>query len=163
MIHPRISVGDSLPKATLCCLVNDKLEPVEVKELVAGRTIMFVGMPGAFTPTCSRHHVPSLIDSVPQIQRHGIEHIYVISSNDPWVMRAWQESCGSPVGVTFISDGNYEFLTRCGLIKNGESLFLGQRSARFMMVCKDGKVTRLTVEPNLVDLTCTTAQTALSG
>jgi peroxiredoxin len=158
----RIAVGDPLPRATVARLENDQAVPIQITDLAAGRTVMFVGMPGAFTPTCSRHHVPNLIQSHAQLRQHGIEHIYVVSTNDPWVVKVWEEKFGSPEGITFLADGNHEFLNRCGLLKSGDAMYLGMRSARFMMVCKDGKVTRLSVENNILDLTCTTAQAALS-
>ena len=51
-----LSVGDRLPEADLFVPGDSGAERKTVGELFAGRKIVLVGMPGAFTPTCMVCH-----------------------------------------------------------------------------------------------------------
>ena len=56
-----ISVGDTLPDATLVQLGADGPEAVSMAAIVKGRKVVIFAVPGAYTPTCHSAHVPSFI------------------------------------------------------------------------------------------------------
>ncbi|CAI0543357.1 unnamed protein product [Linum tenue] len=73
-----IAAGDSLPDGTLAHFdENDQLQKVVI-----------VGVPGAFTPTCSLKHVPGFIERAEDLRAKGVAEIITISVNDPFVMKA---------------------------------------------------------------------------
>ena len=53
-----ISVGDKLPDATLRRITADGPQEVSASEFFAGRKVVVLAVPGAFTPTCNNDHLP---------------------------------------------------------------------------------------------------------
>uniref|UniRef100_A0A2P2JKX4 glutaredoxin-dependent peroxiredoxin n=1 Tax=Rhizophora mucronata TaxID=61149 RepID=A0A2P2JKX4_RHIMU len=48
-----IAVGDKLPEGTLAYFdEDDELQQVSIHSLAAGKKVVVIGVPGAFTPTC---------------------------------------------------------------------------------------------------------------
>ena len=91
-----IAVGQNLPNATLYEFLNEASEgcaigpnAFEVDKLTAGKKIVIFGLPGAFTPTCSAQHVPGYLEQFDAIKAKGIDEIWCVSVNDPFVMGAW--------------------------------------------------------------------------
>ena len=62
-----IKVGDQLPAATLFEGTPDG--KVEVAELFAGKRAVVFGVPGAFTPGCSKTHLPGYVEKADEIKR----------------------------------------------------------------------------------------------
>ncbi len=51
---------------------------------------MQVGVPGAFTGTCSAQ-VPGYIKAYEQFKERGVDNIYIVAVNDVFVTKAWKE------------------------------------------------------------------------
>ena len=90
-----LSVGDRIPEATLFVPGESGPEKRSSGELFAGRRIVLVGMPGAFTPTCHRNHLPGFLENRDAILEKGVDEIVVLSTNDTHVLRAWAEATGA--------------------------------------------------------------------
>jgi len=56
-----ISVGDKLPSATLRTMGADGPEEHATDALCAGKKVVFFGLPGAFTGTCTTAHLPRML------------------------------------------------------------------------------------------------------
>ena len=78
-------------------------------------------MPGAFTPTCHRNHLPGLLENRDAILAKGVDEIVVLSTNDTHVLRAWAEASGGKDRVRFVSDGNADFVRRRGSPSTGRA------------------------------------------
>ncbi|KAK3245678.1 hypothetical protein CYMTET_44768 [Cymbomonas tetramitiformis] len=83
-------IGDSIPDVTL--YENTPNEAISLKELCAGKKVIIFGVPGAFTPTCSKDHLPSFLAQYDAIKLKEVAEIICVSVNDPFVMAAWGES-----------------------------------------------------------------------
>ena len=84
----KIKVGDKLPSSELFYLdKNNDLKKVNILDLCKEKTII-LGMPGAFTKTCSTLHLPGYIKNFELALRKGISKIICIAVNDPNVMKA---------------------------------------------------------------------------
>jgi peroxiredoxin len=153
-IFRQIRAGDQLPDTQLAVLIGDTPQGHKLHDIIRDRTVVIAGLPGAFTPTCSRLHLPDLIANASRLRDAGIEDILCIAPNDPWVLREWARRFGD-VPITFLSDGNLEFAQRCGLSAPGFDRFLGLRSQRYLMVAKNTIVHRLNVEADAFAITCT--------
>ena len=103
-------------------------------------------MPGAFTPTCHRNHLPGFIENRDAILAKGVDEIVVLSTNDTHVLRAWAEASGGKDKVRFVSDGNADFISKAGLSFDGSGTGMGTRAKRFAMIVDDGVVTAIAVE-----------------
>ena len=141
-----INVGERVPDATLYLPGDSGPQPISTDEISSGRKIVVVGMPGAFTPTCHRNHLPGFIENRDAILEKGVDEIVVITTNDTWVMRAWAEATGAKDRIRFISDGNSDFVRKTGLEFDNSHRGMGARARRFAMIVEDGVVTSLAVE-----------------
>jgi hypothetical protein len=57
------------------------------------------GIPAAFSGTCSKQHLPGFFSHLVGLRQRGVQDIYVISVNDPFVMNAWKNSFGTDSSV----------------------------------------------------------------
>lgn len=142
-----ISVGDKLPDITFRKMTAEGPVPVPASEFFAGRKVVLFAVPGAFTPTCHRNHLPGFIQNADAIKAKGIDEIAVTSVNDPFVMEAWASISGGEGVVTFLADGNGDFAKAVGMELDASGNGLGLRSLRYSMVVDDGVVTVLNQEP----------------
>jgi peroxiredoxin len=142
-----IKVGERLPNVTLRQVTPDGPKPIETKDYFAGRKVVLFGLPGAFTPTCHKNHLPGFVASEAAFKAKGVEAIAMTSVNDPFVQSAWADASGAKGHVDFLSDGNGDFAKAIGLDFDASAGGLGLRSKRYSMLVKDGVVEELNVEP----------------
>lgn len=141
-----IEAGDKLPQATFRVMTPDGPAAKTTDEIFKGRKVVLFGVPGAFTPTCHRNHLPGFLAKAGEIKAKGIDAIAVTGVNDVFVMDAWAKSTGGQGQIEFLSDGNGDFARAVGLSLDGSGFGLGLRSQRYAMVVDDGVVTVLNVE-----------------
>ena len=141
-----IAVGQPLPQVTFRITTSDGVEPRTTAEVFAGRTVLLFAVPGAFTPTCHRNHLPGYIQHAAAIRAAGVDVIAVTSTNDPFVMEAWARETGAGDAILFLSDGNADFARAVGLDVDAAERGMGIRSQRYAMLVRDGIVERLAVE-----------------
>ena len=141
-----VTVGDALPECNF--KIFDKEGPMDLNgaELFSGKRVVLFAVPGAFTPTCHRNHLPGYLEHVEAIKAKGIDDVAVVSVNDVHVMNAWAETTGGKEKIKFLSDGNAEFTTAIGMEIDLGVAGMGVRSKRYSMIVEDGKVTSLNVE-----------------
>lgn len=140
-----ITVGDTIPAATLTQATAEGPAPVATADFFKGRRVALFSVPGAFTPTCSARHLPSFIEKAGELKAKGIDEIAATAVNDAFVMGAWGKSAGAD-GITMLADGNGEFVKALGLEMDGSKFGMGTRGQRFSMVVNDGVVEQLNVE-----------------
>lgn len=148
-----IKVGDPLPEATLMefsevegngCSIGPN--PVSVTKASAGKTIALFALPGAFTPTCSAKHVPGYLGKYSELTAAGIDEIWCVSVNDPFVMGAWARDLKTDGKVRMLGDGDAVFTKATGLTLDLTGRGMGLRSNRYSMLVRDGKVASLNIE-----------------
>ena len=140
-----IQVGERLPQVTFRVMTTDGPVAKTTDDLFKGRKVVLVAVPGAFTPTCHRNHLPGYVQKLGEIKTKGVDAVLVTSVNDVFVMDAWAKSAGAE-GIEFLSDGNGDFAKAIRLTMDGSGFGLGLRSQRYSMVVEDGVVTALNVE-----------------
>lgn len=147
-----ISIGSRLPDSSVYeimpapdgCAVNPVR--VDVREHAKGRRIAILGLPGAFTPTCSVKHLPGFVNASSKFSDRGIEEIWCVSVNDAYVMHAWGREQGALGLIKMMGDGNASFTSALGLNVDYSNKGMGTRSRRYSMLVDDGVVTRLNVD-----------------
>jgi glutaredoxin/glutathione-dependent peroxiredoxin len=143
-----VSVGDKVPDVEVKSLGADGM-PASVRTgevLGSGRVVLF-GVPGAFTPGCSKIHLPGFVRQADQLAAKGVDKVACIAVNDAWVMDAWGKDQGVGDKIVMLADGNGEFADAMGLSFDGGGFGLGKRSQRYSAVIEDGVITKLNVEP----------------
>ncbi|KAI9049238.1 hypothetical protein LZ554_007085 [Drepanopeziza brunnea f. sp. 'monogermtubi'] len=153
-----VKVGDSIPSIPLVeGLPDNKIDLAS--ELASGSGII-IGVPAAFSPTCTDSHIPGYI-AHPKLKSAG--KVFVVSVNDSFVMSAWGKSLdkdGSS-GIRFLGDPSGEF-TRALDVEFAAAPLLGtNRSKRYAMVVEGGKVKSISVEPDNTGATVSTAEKIL--
>ena len=148
-----IKVGDKLPAGKLQEFVEVEgngcsIGPntFELEKLTAGKKIAVFGLPGAFTPTCSAKHVPGYVEKAEQFKKAGVDEIWCISVNDPFVMGAWGRDQKTAGKVRMMADGSADFAKATGLTFDLTSRGMGVRSQRYSMLLVDGVVKSLNIE-----------------
>ena len=111
-----IKVGDRLPDGELQEFIEVEtagcsLGPntFKVADLVKGKKIAIFGLPGAYTPTCSAKHVPSYIAKFDALKAKGVDEIWCLSVNDPFVMGAWGRDQKATGKVRMMADGSADY------------------------------------------------------
>ncbi|MGO4704735.1 peroxiredoxin [Microvirga sp. 2MCAF38] len=150
-----IQVGEQLPQVTFRIMTAEGPVAKTTDDIFKGRKVVLIGVPGAFTPTCHRNHLPGYVQKASEIKTKGIDAIAVTSVNDVFVMDAWSKASDGE-GVEFLSDGNADFAKALGLAMDGTGFGLGTRSKRYSMVVDNGVVATLNIED-------TPSQANLSG
>lgn len=141
-----ISVGDHLPEATFRVMTADGPAPRTTAEIFGGKKVVLFAVPGAFTPTCHRNHLPGFVEKAAAIHEKGIDTIAVVSVNDVFVMDAWAKATGAGEKITFLADGNGDFAKAIDLVLDASAGGLGIRSKRYSMVVDNGVVKHLAIE-----------------
>jgi len=87
-VEEEVKVGTKLPDVTLMEGQADygKPEAVKLLDLIKGKKVAIFAVPGAFTPGCSKSHLPSFITAKEELAAKGVEMIICVATNDAYVM-----------------------------------------------------------------------------
>jgi peroxiredoxin len=140
-----IKVGDTLPNTTFRVMTSEGPKPKTTDEVFKGKKVVLFAVPGAFTPTCTKNHLPGFVAKASEIKAKGIDAIAVTAVNDPFVMGAWKSTAGSD-DIEFLADGSADFAKAVGLELDASANGLGMRSKRYCMVVDNGVVKSLAIE-----------------
>src|SRR5690606_3792499 len=99
-----ISVRDRIPDDTLRTMTHEVPKPVQSGEVLGKGKVVLFAVPGAFTTTCSDHHLPGFVLRADELREKGVDTIACIAVNDPFVMGAWGEAQGTEGKVLMLSD-----------------------------------------------------------
>mmetsp|Transcript_19346 Transcript_19346/g.38486 ORF Transcript_19346/g.38486 Transcript_19346/m.38486 type:complete len:135 (+) Transcript_19346:232-636(+) len=83
------TVGAPLPDVTLysCKPGYRKFTEVPLQARCKDKLVALIGVPGAFTPGCSKSHVPSFVEAKAELELWGVEEIIVVATNSPEIMQ----------------------------------------------------------------------------
>ena len=100
---PEVAVGDKIPAVDLMELKQPggKPETVNLAELIAGKKVAIFGVPGAFTPGCSKSHLPSFMEAQGDLKAKGVDLTICIATNDAFVMEVREETFALPTFYLF--------------------------------------------------------------
>ncbi len=141
-----ISVGDRIPDVGIQVMGENGPEGLSTGRFFAGRTVVLFGVAGAFTPGCSRKHLPGYVARQDEFRQRGVDQLACVSVNDAFVMDAWgrDQNAGQ---LAMLADGNAEFARALGLEVDASEWGMGHRCRRFALIADDGVVTHLAIEP----------------
>ena len=126
-------------------------------------------MPGAFTPTCSKEHLPGYVSNADKFAALGYDNIVVATTNDKFVNQEWMSSQGllqddskkkNNKKITMVCDGDGELVKSLGLAED-MGFGIGIRSKRFALLAQNGVVTELLTDEGLDSCDATSAERVL--
>lgn len=141
-----ISAGEKMPSGTFGVMTESGPGSLSSDELFAGKKVILVSVPGAFTPTCSLNHLPGFIDQAEQLTAKGVDTVACMAVNDVFVMDAWGKDRGVGEKVVMLADGNGEYSRALGLELDASGFGMGMRGQRFAIVVDDGVATHVAIE-----------------
>jgi len=158
-----INVGDAVPDVAVRIMREGKPAQVSMSEVIGeGRAVLFA-LPGAFTPGCSKHHLPSFIENAAALSSAGVDRILCLSVNDVFVMDAWGEAQGVGESIVMVADPAADFTEAVGMAVDASAFGLGMRSKRYSMVIEAGIVTTFLPEEDGFAVLASTAPCVLDA
>ena len=158
-----IKVGDKVPSGNFGIMKGEGPGSISSDELFNGKTVVLFAVPGAFTPTCSKTHLPGFVQNASAIKGKGVDTIACLAVNDLFVMDAWGKGAGADGKVLMLADGNAAYTKALGLELDASGFGMGIRSQRFAMIVKNGVVSKLEVEPSAGQCTFSGGPSILSS
>ncbi|XP_069556714.1 peroxiredoxin-5, mitochondrial [Brachyistius frenatus] len=158
-----IQVGESLPSVEV--QEGEPGNKVAMDQLFKGKKGVLFAVPGAFTPGCSKTHLPGFVQQAEDLKSKGIQEIACVSVNDAFVMAAWGKEHGADGKVRMLADPTGAFTKAVDLLLDSDQIVavLGnKRSKRYSMLVENGVVKKINVEPDGTGLTCSLAPNVLS-
>lgn len=141
-----IQSGEKMPAGVFGVMTDAGPGAMSADELFAGKKVVLVSVPGAFTPTCSANHLPGFIEHADAIAAKGVDTVACMAVNDVFVMDAWGKDRGVGDSVVMLADGNGEYAKALGLEMDGTAFGMGMRGQRFAVIVDDGTATHVAVE-----------------
>ena len=184
-----IEMGAPIPNVDVQILSDEEIVPIGLHEALGNGTSILIGMPGAFTTTCTKTHLPGYIEHADTLKTdYGVETIAVVTTNDKFVNNAWAKEVGlvsdtvadsdestdevdegseegsgnetvSPP-VTILADGDSELVKELGLVED-MGFGVGIRSKRFALVVENGVAKHLETDEGMDDCSNTSAENLL--
>ena len=105
---PCSSQAPSPPAAPMCASATSICHPTAASAAAAPPPRPHAG---AFTPGCTKVHLPGYVADYEKLKDAGAEVIVCVAVNDPFVMAAWGDAYGASGKVTMLAD------TRAALTK----------------------------------------------
>lgn len=157
-----LTIGAQVPEVTfkvrvphevqtgVCSAIDAEWGELSTSEMFGGKKVIVFALPGAYTPTCSSTHLPGYESKYDEFKALGVDEIYCVSVNDPFVMYEWGRAQGAK-NVKLIPDGSHEFTEKMGMLVAKDNLGFGKRSWRYSMFVDNGEIKKVFSEPEKVD------------
>ena len=100
----KLKIKDQLPDTEIFQLVDGEPQKSKLRETIGNGKVVLFGLPGAFTSTCSKLHLPGFVANADKIKAKGIQNIFCLSVNDPYVMNGWGEINNTGDKIKMLSD-----------------------------------------------------------
>jgi peroxiredoxin len=141
-----IKVGDRLPEAKFRVMTAEGPGWKTTDEVFKGKKVVLFAVPGAFTPTCHKNHMPGFVSNFDKIKGKGVDTIAVTAVNDIFVLDAWAKASSAGGKIEALADGSGDFAKAIGLDMDMSAGGMGVRSKRYAMIVEDGVVKTLNIE-----------------
>ena len=140
-----ISIGSKIPASDFQVKIEGAVGFYQTQDYFAGVKVVMFALPGAFTPTCTKKHLPGYLDHYEALRQKGVDKIACLSVNDAHVMKAWGDELEIEGRIDLLADPHGVFSEQLGLLKDHGKM-LGMRSRRSALIAEDGVVTHMFVE-----------------
>ena len=159
----KIKVGDKLPVSDFFYLnQKNEVKKISTSDIFKNQKIVLLGMPGAFTKTCSAIHLPGYVKNYDTAKKKGVSKIVCVAVNDPNVMKAWGENQGVGEKIFMIGDPFLKFTKAIGAEVDKSEKGLGIRSNRYTMLVENEIVKKFEVEKETATCELSAAENFLS-
>ena len=158
----KLKINDQIPDTEIFQLVDGEPKKNKLRDIIGNGKIVLFGLPGAFTSTCSKLHLPGFIANADNIKGKGIQNIFCLSVNDPYVMNGWGEINNTRDKIKMLSDPYLLFTKAIGAEVDRNSKGMGIRSNRYLKVIEKFTVVNIHVEKETKECGLTSAENLLN-
>ena len=159
----KLKIKDQVPNTEIFHHVDGEPQKSNLREILGNGKIILFGLPGAFTSTCSKLHLPGFVANSDQIKAKGIQNIFCISVNDPYVMNAWGEINNTGNKIKMLSDPYLLFTKAIGAEVDRNAKGMGIRSNRYLMVIQNFTIVSIHIEKETKECGLTSAENLLNN
>ena len=142
----KLKIKDQIPDIEIFHLLDGEPQTSKIRDILGNGKVVLFGLPGAFTSTCSKLHLPGYVANADKIKAKGIDNIFCLSVNNPFVMNAWGKVNNAGNKITMLSDPYLLFTKAIGAEVDRNSKGMGIRSNRYAMVVENLEVINIQVE-----------------
>ena len=137
-----VSVGSFIPNCDYQVKIEGAVAFYKTSDYFANSKVVMFALPGAFTPTCTKKHLPGYLEHYDVLKQKGVDKIACLSVNDAHVMKAWGEDLEIEGRIDLLADPHGTFSEQLGLLKDHGKM-LGMRSRRSALIAEDGVVVHM--------------------
>ena len=159
----KLKINDKIPDIEIFLLIDGEPHKSKLMEVIGNGKVVLFGLPGAFTSTCSKLHLPGFVANADKIKAKGIENIFCLSVNDPYVMNGWGEVNDTGNKIKMLSDPYLLFTKAIGAEVDRNSKGMGIRSNRYLMVIENFTIQNIHVEKETKECGLTSAENLLNN
>ncbi len=142
-----IEAGQKLPDATVLVARDGDGKEAQLSKLLMNKKTVLFAMVGAYTGDCNSAHMPSVIRSADALREKGVDEIFVLTVNDPFVVSQWARDSGAEdAGITMLCDPDAAFTRSVCMDFTFLPKGLVRRSNRYALVLDDGTVSHALIE-----------------
>ena len=142
----KIKINEKLPDCEVFQLINEEPVKIKIYSLFSKKKIILLEMPGAFTSVCSAKHLPSFINFSKKFYEKGVDQIFCIAANAPFVMNAWGKINKVENNIMMLADPFLTFTKSIGAEVDKSGRGLGLRSNRYTMLIDNLNVLKIQEE-----------------
>ena len=143
----KLKTGNKIPNSELFYIdESNDVKKINTSDLCKVGKIIILGMPGAFTKTCSNLHLPGFVKNYELALEKGVSKIICISVNDPSVMKAWGENQNVGDKILMLGDPFLNFTKALGAEVDKSEKGLGIRSNRYTMLVENCEIKKIEEE-----------------
>ena len=159
----KIKIKDQLPDTEIFQLIDGEPQKSNLREIIGNSKIVLFGLTGAFTSTCSKLHLPGFVANADKIKAKGIEQIFCLSVNDPYVMNGWGEIKNTTGKIKMLFDPYLLFTKAIGAEVDRNAKGMGIRSNRYLIVIENFTILDIHVEKETKECGLTSAENLLNN
>ena len=157
----KLKIKDQIPDAKIFHLVDGEPKEQNISEVLGSKKIILFGLPGAFTATCSKFHLPGFVTNAQKIKDKGVDKIFCLAVNDPFVMNAWGNLNNIGDKIIMLGDPYLYFTKLIGAEVDRNSKGMGIRSSRYAIVIESLKVQNIQEEEETKNCSISSAEAIL--
>ncbi|MBM5786482.1 MAG: peroxiredoxin [Candidatus Fonsibacter sp.] len=136
---------EKIPSVSFITRPEKDFVTITSDQIFKDKKIILFAVPGAFTPTCNDYHLPGYELEYDEFKNLGVNEIYCLSVNDPFVLKAWSKSLNIK-NIKMLPDNNMNFSKAVDMLTDRSKSGMGTRSKRYSMFVDNKNIIKVFID-----------------
>ncbi len=136
---------ENIPNIDFITRPEKEFVTITSDQIFKDKKIILFAVPGAFTPTCNDYHLPGYELEYDEFKNLGVDEIYCLGVNDPFVLKAWSKSLNIK-NIKMLPDNNMNFSKAIDMLTDRSKSGMGIRSKRYSMFVDNKNIIKVFVD-----------------